>query len=471
MRPRTLAILTVVVAGLAAFIWFVERDLPSSDERARREKRVVLLEAEDVDRLTVAWADQVVELIRNDSPETAGKSADGTTDSRRGWTLVRPLEARADAVAVEGLVGRLVELEKERTLEDVRPEDVGLAEPRGRVTLATDEAETVLEVGAEIPASSNMTLAVHGLDEIYVVRDSIWATLTKEPGEWRDRRLFVGETADIDRVTLRHGDGTVELVRRGEAFWIEAPIVDLADATAVSSLLSTVAGMSAESFVDQVPDAGTLGLTPPVHSIELVRGGGGESIRLEVGAPVAEGGSDDVEVAETPAASQSRYLRLNGQVVTTTAALSEHLERTPQEWRSLDWVSSESFDVERLVVTDALGELELRREDGDWLRDAQRIVYGPATDLLYAVTGARAIRALEADPDSLGAARLTLVLEAGDGRTETAWLYPAGEEGAAVRVSGREAALLLSSETAAEISAAIEAVRGADLDEPAAEDA
>ena len=34
MRPRTLLILLVLVLGLGAFIWFYERELPSSEERA-----------------------------------------------------------------------------------------------------------------------------------------------------------------------------------------------------------------------------------------------------------------------------------------------------------------------------------------------------------------------------------------------------------------------------------------------------
>ena len=36
MRPRTLLILLVLVLGLGAFIWFWEREMPSSEERAEQ---------------------------------------------------------------------------------------------------------------------------------------------------------------------------------------------------------------------------------------------------------------------------------------------------------------------------------------------------------------------------------------------------------------------------------------------------
>ena len=44
MRPRTLLVLAAVVAALAAWVFFHERELPSSDERRRLARRVFRLE-------------------------------------------------------------------------------------------------------------------------------------------------------------------------------------------------------------------------------------------------------------------------------------------------------------------------------------------------------------------------------------------------------------------------------------------
>lgn len=55
MRPKTLALLTLIVAALAAFIYFHERRLPSSEERRERAGRLVTLEANEVTALELEW--------------------------------------------------------------------------------------------------------------------------------------------------------------------------------------------------------------------------------------------------------------------------------------------------------------------------------------------------------------------------------------------------------------------------------
>ncbi len=51
MRPRTLLVLLIVVAALAAFIRFYERDLPSSEERVKRAKKVLDFKKDQVTRI------------------------------------------------------------------------------------------------------------------------------------------------------------------------------------------------------------------------------------------------------------------------------------------------------------------------------------------------------------------------------------------------------------------------------------
>ncbi len=48
MRPRTLLILLALVLGLGVFIWFYERELPSSEERAEQAKKVLAFEKDEV---------------------------------------------------------------------------------------------------------------------------------------------------------------------------------------------------------------------------------------------------------------------------------------------------------------------------------------------------------------------------------------------------------------------------------------
>lgn len=98
MRPKTLLILALVVLVLGAFIWFYERDLPGSEERAEQAKKVLGgLESRDVEAVEIAWEDRRVRLERP-TPEEAengdGKDAgeDGAEDAfpEERWRLVEP---------------------------------------------------------------------------------------------------------------------------------------------------------------------------------------------------------------------------------------------------------------------------------------------------------------------------------------------------------------------------------------------
>jgi hypothetical protein len=378
--------------------------------------------------------------------------------------LIQPLETRADAAAVNSLISRLVELEKERTLEQVTRDDVGLAEPRATVTLASAAEETVFEIGAEIPATRNMTLAVGGRDEFYVVSNSIWSDLARSAGEWRDKRLFAGNRGDIERMVLSRGADQISLVRRGATFWVESPLVDRANETEVNSLLSLVSGLSAERFIEAVEVAGLeMGLDPPVGSIEVRLAGGETPLRIELGGIESETGNP------------TRFARVDSHLVTLVGELVSHLERPAADWRSRKWATSQVFDIERAVIVDGVGEIEISRDGGDWLRDGEKLEYGPATDLLYELTGTEAERLEPDGVRSLGAPEITVRLEGAQGLLEVLTLYPAQGEVTPARGSGRESTLLLlspsSSRGVVDKIAALRAAELASVDDPELEEA
>ena len=67
MQPRRLLILVVVVLALGAYVWFVDRDLPSSEERAELAKKVLPVELPDVLGLVLEWDENRVVLERSGS--------------------------------------------------------------------------------------------------------------------------------------------------------------------------------------------------------------------------------------------------------------------------------------------------------------------------------------------------------------------------------------------------------------------
>ena len=430
MRPRTLAALFLVVAGLLAFIWFYERELPSSDERLELAKRVLSVEADDVRGLTLGRAQAVVRLER--VQETAAAE-----DGDAGWRLREPLEAKADSIAVERLLDELTTLEKQRTLEDVDPAALGLAEPRGRVTLETAAGLVELLIGSEVAASSSMVVGTADTVDAWVVANDLWRDLEKPAGDWRSRDLGPGSREEIQRVALAAGGepgATFALGRRGDSFWVESPYVDRADGDLVNDLLGEITGLRVESFVDDPPSEPAL----EAGAIEVVLEGREQALRIDLGAPVGE----DEEL---------RTARVGGQLVEIRTRLATALSRAAEEWRSRSWASRQVYEIDRLEVRGASGETLFERQGGDWLRDGVRVEYEPVSELLYALTG---IEAESVTPDPpVGEPALTLVLS-GDEQdsAETLSLYRANEVGSSpARVEGREVTLLLGEGAVADL--------------------
>lgn len=445
MKPRTVAVLALVVIGLGTFLWLVDRDLPSSEERGERARRVLGLDADDAARVVALELDGDLVAPVDDAPvrlerpapasddeagsdETDEAALDGAAEAvdPRPWRLVAPVSGRADQAAVERLVAELVGLEATRTLDgDDAPEPaaVGLDEPRAVVTVelvGDDGAQErrTLRVGAAVPGASTVVV---GLDDgaPRVVPDAFLAHLERSIDAWRDRRPVDVLPARVERVVLSGSDdgsdGGVEpvvLVRRDEGgpagaaaggFEIEGPLRDVADRQRLEELLEAATELTVERFV--APDSGrapgTIGLAPPRATVRLeTDDGDGEAVVIEVGDPVED-------------APGLRWVRLDGATIQAATDLAE-LAATPAEaWRSRAWTRLRPFEVERLEVErDRLGAgtdgLVLERQGVDWTRGGagagvagEPIGYGVVSDLLDAVLRARG----ELAPASVAEAR------------------------------------------------------------------
>ncbi|HYO14144.1 MAG TPA: DUF4340 domain-containing protein [Thermoanaerobaculia bacterium] len=477
MRPRTLLVLLVIVLGLGAFIWFYERELPSSEQRAELEKRVLTdVEKDDVTAVTLQGAKGTVRLERVEAPTPATEEKEEEEDGDEAgeetpeveWRIVQPLTARADTFAVDRLLDSVITLEKTRTIEDADRKAVGLDKPRATVRLATKEAEKVLQLGAGVPTGGSIIAGVEGRDDAYVVSESILLELDKDPGEWRDRTIFRGDRDKVSRITLAGANGRVVLAKRPDGLWIEAPLKDRADRNLVDALLSDLTGLTAERFVDNPGPLPELGLAPAQQVVEVALEGQAAPLRIELGAPATSGEA----APEGEMGGALAYARAGGTVFETRTRLAESANRPPAEWRALGLSGLEVHDVEAATVKEGNATIELTRAGTDWKRGDTTISYLPVSDLLFAVTDARAERLLppaEAKTLNLANHALVITLKTKEAGEETLSLYPAMSQGVPARASGREAVLLLPAEALQQIRQKLKDVREAKAVAAAAE--
>ncbi len=465
MQPKTLLALTLAVLALGAYIFFYEKDLPSTDERAELAKKVLRLGDDTIGALLIEWGDQAIRLERQrvaavaeeDSPQEDLSPA-GPSDA---WRIVSPLDARADRAGVDSLIDSLRDLESNRAFEDFDRGELGLDDPRARVTIISDSSQSVLEIGAELPASSDMVVAVAGDSRAYQVGSSLFDELTKEPGDWRDKKLFDGQRGEIERISLAPEAGGSErkilLAKRGDDFWIESPLTDRADDGLVNSLLSELTGLRAENFVDEpLPAPEGMGLEPPQGMLEVVLAGREQPFRLELGSATGEG---------------VVYGRADSQLFEVKTRLSESLATPATDWRSKSWTALQVFKIDTARFEDAEGTLEISRDGADWKRGEDRVGYTVVSDLLYPITEAKGEQVLDraaaiAAGHDLDGASLTITLSTGDdqeeSKAEELLLFDPVDGLAAATSGGRDAVLLLGEDAAGEILEKLAALRSAE---------
>jgi hypothetical protein len=480
MRPRTLLILLVLVLGLGAFIWLYERKLPSSEERAEQAKKVLSFDKDDVRKVTLQSPAGRVVFERTDSPEkdkekketkkeegakAPGEEALGEPES--AWKITAPLQARADAFAVDGLLQSLDDLEKTSTIEKPDRKAQGLDKPRATVRVETADGTKVLQIGAAVPTGGTLIAALEGEDRSYVVSDTVWSQINREPGSWRDRQLFRASRDAIARIALTGPGGQkLVLVQQNGRFRIESPFADRADKTKVDDLYADLSGLTAEQFVDRpqlTPEA--MGLQPPREVVEVTFHKG-EPFRIELGSPTSTQPEPPLSDPSAPPPAAAVHARVGPQLIETRTRLAQTAATPAPDWRARGLSAFEVYEVEAVTLrdnrSDGGGPLHLTRAGTDWKRGDETISYMPVSDFLFALTGAQADRLLTPqEAGALGQPVLTVDLDAKNAGKETLTLYPARPDGAPARVSGRDPVLLLPKDKLQEILARLGDVRGA----------
>jgi hypothetical protein len=469
MKPRTLLVLLVLVLGLGSYIWFYDREQPSSEERAELEKKAIPLKKDEVTAVSLQSDAGTVRLEKASlpappappAPKDKKEEGDELTETPVEWRIVEPLKARADTSLVDGLLDALASLDTVRKLDDVNPKEVGLDRPRATVRVKTAEGEKVLKIGAEIPTSSTTIAALEGGKGALVVSDSVLTEIRRKPGDWRDRQMYRGDRDHVQRITLVSGGQRVILAKQGDSFRIESPFKDKADRDKIDDLFAELSGLTAERFLDGGE------AVQPQTMVEVISDEA-PPFRIELGAEVEVPAPSPEEAAENPAAAAKTWqARSGGQQFEVRTRLAEAAARPAAEWRALSLSSLETFDVESATVQDAQGTLALTRAEPDWKRGKDTISYLPVSDLLFSLIGAKADRLLTPDEAVAvgitpnGKPALTVTLGSKSKGQETLKLYPPVAAGTPATATDRDLILLLPPGTLGEIQGKLAEVRKA----------
>jgi hypothetical protein len=411
MRPSRLVALALVVVALGAYIYFVERKAPTTDEvKERADKLFPGLEQDKVTRVEITNTHGRFELVK------AGDD----------WKLAAPITDDANGGAVSGLLSSLAFLKAERTLEakDVKLADYGLQDAKLTLTVHDDKgASHTLKVGDDLPLGAERAALTTG-EKVFMIGKYIATDIDRDLAGWRSTELARVMSADVASLTVRSAAGRVALAHAEGVWALTEPIADLADRDRAEGLIGSINGAQVKEHVDAPGDLAALGLASPRIEVTIVRKDDKAPLQL------AFGNEREVVGAKQVAC------RRGDRVMWVDASAISNAGGTLVDWRSRRLVALDTWNAEALAIGSGGAKAALERKDGIW-KSGDVEVDGDAVSRRLATLSDLQVVGFDA-PGPVGSPLGTVEVKVKDGAGLDVKLYPGTEPGSAIaEVKGR----------------------------------
>jgi hypothetical protein len=348
----TTIILVLVLAGLGAYIYFVDSERPAGGIEER--EKVFTVEAEQIEQITVTAKGETTTLTRTDGV----------------WKITAPISADADSTEVSSLTSALAALEVNRVLDENASNlaDYGLASPRIKVAFKAGNTSGELHVGETTPTQGDMYAVKAGESRVFLVAAHQDTSLAKNTFDLRDKRVLHFDRDKIDTLELTQpGAPAVQLTRAGNEWAITAPIAARGDYSAVEGIVTRLSTAAMTELVDPNSPQ-SFGLETP--SAVVTVGTGSTRAALELG------GEQDGALFARDRARQM--------IFKVEPSLAADLKKTVDDLRDKELFEFRTFSVVRLQITRGADTYEFQKVAGGGEGGAdkwQRVVDGKPTDL------------------------------------------------------------------------------------------
>ena len=349
------------------------------------------------------------------------------------WDIVKPLRARADDEKVGDLIAQVTTARIQQFVADdhgdLRP--YGLAEPRGSITLFSQEARKdqkveiadsikvfgqddkgqMLQIGS-VPEKEKDQVYVRFAPRgaVYTLPKKIEEALNTKPADLRDYHLVRIDTNVLDRITIDVPGKDKTVLARKDGNWTIASRNNApADSRAVRRLIDALQNARVTRFVEDVAsNLPKYGLDKPRLQITFSSFASENTAETKAGeepfATLSFGKEDEDNV----------YARLTDEpfVVTAHRGLLDQIPADPLQWQELSIFKLKPDQIHRLSITTDK-ELSLERGENNqwhWLKGTGQIDGNNVQSLLNTLSSLHAARWLGAikPQDGLEKPQLTL---------------------------------------------------------------
>ncbi len=329
MKPflRT-SIALAVAAGLAAYIYFVERKRPATSDKAK-EKVFAQLDRKKVKEIFLSPAGgETIRLVR----------------SGDAWKMTQPSAVPAATSEVEALLSSLENLQVDEVIADAGTDlgQYGLAPAHSTVGVTVEGASEPikLELGAKTPDDAGLYAKLPSAPRVFTVASYVDSTFNKKPFDLRDRDILHVKRDEVAALDLSGPQGALALARSGPDGWtFTQPLRTLAGRFSIDSLIDSLESLRMDAVAAESVDAKDLkrfGLAPPARVVTLgLKSGQKKALEIGSSAP------DD-----------KYYARLAGSplVAVIGKTLVDNLAKGMSDLRAKRLLDVFAFDVEGFDV-------------------------------------------------------------------------------------------------------------------------
>ncbi len=346
MNFRLTGMLAAAAAVLGALILLWDGDEDTTRARLEQARRAFRFDPARVDRLVIEAGDRTIECRR-----------DG-----RQWRLTRPLDVRADPMAIDRLLGALQELPRGDILLPPRRADdayapYGLDAPQAFLSLVQGTVTNRILIGRRTPLGDGVYVRQSDQAGLARLDPSLLDLLPASADALRDHSLLSGTPAGIDRLDIRGPSGYLQLARGENGGWrLYQPFTARADPAAVATIVEKLLACAVVQFVqDTVSDLAPYGLDSQSAVTAVLNTDAGDgSQMLSLGDPLP---NDPTLV----------YARLQGEnsIYAVPLEVRQALLVRPDDLRDrrIPGLDPESIQVLRIESPEAT--LELRQDADD----------------------------------------------------------------------------------------------------------
>ena len=337
MKFKTTLVLTAVFAVLLAVVLLFESKGRKDTAAKEKAENLVDLAAADVQKMDLKKEDGTISFARDD---------------KGAWRITAPLEARADASEVEGLLASFSSLRFERIVENT-PADLKTYEiPREEVALWVKgkDAPVRVLIGMENPLDKSLFAKRADDPRVVLLSSSLKSTLDKKLFDFREKNIFKFEPSDVKSVRVKAKDVSWEAVREGDGWLLKSPVRALAAKSQVEALLDALSALKATEFLseDKKPaDLKKFSLEKAEYQVTLSLPATGKEIVFSLRK------SGDKSVAMSSETNK---------IIAFKGALPGNLEKKVDELREKKVAAFSSWEADRVYVK--AGEFQLAADRG-----------------------------------------------------------------------------------------------------------